>query len=276
LPIQVVRGLSLPGSVGPETFVALCSSSGNTEETLALYEDARARDAMILAITRGGELAQRCDRDGSPWWRVRYDSPPRAATVQTLAPLLQLGVRLGACAGDDERIARAAHAHRAFVRRNRTGEGFDTNEAKQLAERLHGRIPIVVAAEHLAPAAVRFKNQLAENGKMLASAETLPEAGHNLVVGLGTAAGLPASLVTLESASLSDRRLRRRFDGLCEQFAETGLPVHRISIDECSPLAELLVATAWGDWVSCYAGLLNGFDPTPIPQIESMRRAAAG
>lgn len=172
-------------------------------------------------------------------------------------------------------VGQAAAAHSRVVE---SALGPDipvvANEAKRLAMALAGRRPIVIGGEHLAAAAVRFKNQLAENGKILSSAEALPEAGHNLVVGLssGRAHARTAALITLESPRQHEA-VGARFGLVAEQFAHAGIPVHRISIDGGSTLADLLVATAWGDYVSCYLAIETGYDPTPIPQIDALRAA---
>jgi glucose/mannose-6-phosphate isomerase len=65
LPVQVIRDYTLPRSVDAHTLVFAVSYSGNTEETLACYGQARAREAMIIAISSGGELQQRAYADGA-------------------------------------------------------------------------------------------------------------------------------------------------------------------------------------------------------------------
>ena len=42
-----------------------------------------------------------------------------------------------------------------------------------------------------------------------------------------------------------------------------------------SQLAEIVVGTAWGDFVSIYLAFLNGEDPSPIPQIHRIKDHAA-
>ncbi|MCL6641379.1 MAG: SIS domain-containing protein, partial [Candidatus Rokubacteria bacterium] len=66
VPVVVVRDERLPAFVGPQTLVVACSYSGNTEETLAAYDAARARRAPLVAVTSGGALAARARADGHP------------------------------------------------------------------------------------------------------------------------------------------------------------------------------------------------------------------
>jgi glucose/mannose-6-phosphate isomerase len=78
--------------------------------------------------------------------------------------------------------------------------------------------------------------------------------------------------VTLESA-LYDARVQKRFDVTTQIFAEEGVPVHRLQVEGDDLLSQLLQGTAWGDYVSVYLALLNGVDPSPVPQIVRLKAA---
>ena len=276
IPIAVFRGSALPNYVDERTFVVICSYSGDTEEALSCYGDAAERGACVLVIARGGELVRRAEADGVARHVIRYEAvSPRATTVHTLAPLLRVGAELRLFTGGEQAVARAGAAHRDLVEGELAPEiPAARNGAKRLAAAIRDRFTIVVGADHLAAAAQRFRNQLAENGKSLGAFESLPEMGHNLIVGLSTGAihRDAVALVTLESA-LYDASLRRRFEVVSAQFASAGIPVCRQEIGGASVLEQLLTATAWGDYTSCYLSLLNQLDPTPVPQIDALKAA---
>ena len=59
LPVLTVRSPELPEFCGPHTLVVASSYSGDTAETLALFEEAVARGCRLVAITSGGELDRR-------------------------------------------------------------------------------------------------------------------------------------------------------------------------------------------------------------------------
>ncbi|MGI8926810.1 MAG: bifunctional phosphoglucose/phosphomannose isomerase [Tepidiformaceae bacterium] len=276
LPVRVVRAYTLPNYVSDRTLVVVSSYSGETEESLSCYDDAWKRGAAMLVLTTGGKLAERARADGVAVYTFVYPSSPRAALAHSLAPLLRLGSRLGLCGTDDAEVEQAAALRTAFAANHGRAVPTATNPAKQLAQELHSRIPLVFGAEHLAPVASRFKNQVAENGKALGAADALPEANHNLIVGLSTgeAAARSLSLVTLESA-LYDQRTQRRFEVTAQLFEGTGVPVHRLQVQGTTLLDQLLLGTAWGDYASVYLALLNGQDPTPVPQIVRLKEALA-
>jgi glucose/mannose-6-phosphate isomerase len=138
-------------------------------------------------------------------------------------------------------------------------------------------MPLILGGEHLAPVTTRFKNQLSENGKTLAVAEALPEAAHNIVVGLQTAANDANRLAVILLNSSSYSAATARVAGEIEElFRQHTIAVSTLDAPGASVLAQMLTATAFGDYVSCYLALLHGVDPTPIPEIERMRAASAG
>jgi glucose/mannose-6-phosphate isomerase len=55
--IVLARGYALPAWTTPDTAVLCASYSGNTEETLAVYEAAGALGARRIVATTGGKLA---------------------------------------------------------------------------------------------------------------------------------------------------------------------------------------------------------------------------
>ena len=59
LPLVVNRDSVLPEFTDPHTLVIASSYSGDTEETLQAYDEARRRGAAIVCITSGGRLARR-------------------------------------------------------------------------------------------------------------------------------------------------------------------------------------------------------------------------
>ncbi|MCX7617292.1 SIS domain-containing protein [Tepidiforma sp.] len=269
IPITVVRGRELPNFVGERTLVAAVSCSGNTAETLALYDDAWRRDAPIIAITRGGRLAARCEDDGVPAWRFDYDAPPRAAVALLLAPLLRIVERLGLYLVTTPDIERAA-ALCAGLAAAQLAAG---SAAARAAGAIAGRVPLILAGGVLLPLADRARNQLAENAKLLAASAALPEAAHNLVVGLDP--DLAPARWTLLALAAEDDPAAPYLEAVEELAAPRGIPFHRLPIPGSSPFERALAALVTVDALSWHAAIARGIDPTPIPEIESIRSRIA-
>src|SRR4051812_3459100 len=188
-PLVVSDGYSLPGWAGPGTLVFASSYSGNTEETLAAYDDALERGAPRLVATTGGGLAERARRDGVPVIPLPGGFQPRAAIGYALVSALEAAALAGAAAPLRDEIEAAADLAEALTTEWGPG-GDEDSEAKAIARALHGTVPVVAGAELAAAAAYRWKCQFNENAALPAFASMLPEADHNEVVGWDAARAL--------------------------------------------------------------------------------------
>ena len=94
VPLQVVKGYELPGFVGKNTLVIATSHSGNTEETLACYQQARQAGCMVGVMTTGGQLLEQAMADNLPYVQLPsgatadVDNVPSSRTVEIITALL--------------------------------------------------------------------------------------------------------------------------------------------------------------------------------------------
>jgi len=96
VPVVVVRDYALPGFAGPRILFIASSYSGNTEETLTGYAEAKRRGCKILAMASGGELAALATADKFPLIAIpSLRIQPRAALGYSFFPLLAVLCRLG-------------------------------------------------------------------------------------------------------------------------------------------------------------------------------------
>ena len=153
VPYLVHRDYGVPAFVGKDTLVVCVSQSGGTEETLSGYEAAKERGARIIAVTTGGELAERAKADKVTLLQYANDLQPRAAVPQVLGLLLKAMVSLK-LAGDHDDIVQEAHTHLAQI--VKTVSGTTQHAAADLAGRLHGKVPIVYGSGLTADAARRL------------------------------------------------------------------------------------------------------------------------
>jgi len=58
IPVFSNHNYGLPNYVGKNSLVFVISYSGNTEETLSAYDEAKKRKAKIISITSGGKLVK--------------------------------------------------------------------------------------------------------------------------------------------------------------------------------------------------------------------------
>jgi glucose/mannose-6-phosphate isomerase len=273
-PLIVVRDYQWPSWVRSDTLVLLSSYSGNTEETLSLYEAARALGVSRAAITSGGALAEWCLRDSVPFATVPGGSPPRAALFGSWVALTGLLFGLGWIEDPSPMWRGAAGVLRDGSARWGGAAPERGNAAKRLARALHGRrVYIYAGSSRLGAAATRFRNQLNENAKLLGHSALVPELNHNEIVGweLPLAAHREAAVVMLRDDEDSGP-VAKRCELTAEFVAAKGAPVHEVRGTGASRLERLASLVQYCDFVSDYLALLSGTDPTPVRSIDEFKR----
>ncbi len=276
LPILTHRDYTVPAFVSAETLVIASSYSGNTEETLTAFEEARERGAALLAISTGGKLARWAREWGVPLLSFSYKSQPRAALGYSLVSLIGVVQKLG-FVGDKRADLEEAIAVMKTLQQE-IGETVPTaeNPAKQLARRLYGHLPVIYGAGFLAEVAHRWKTQFNENSKGWSFFEALPELNHNAVVGYQFPEELAEKVVVVMlTSSLDHPRHKVRFQVTQEILAKQGVACETVEAHGKSPLAQMLSAVHFGDYVSYYLAMLYEVDPTPVEVIHYLKKRLA-
>ncbi len=276
LPIVTNRDYTVPAFVNAQTLVIASSYSGNTEETLSAFAQARERGAKLLAVTTDGELARRARELGAPLLTFSYKSQPRAALGYSLVSLIGVVQKLGFIGDRAADLEEAVAVMEAL--QEEIGAAIPTaeNPAKQLAERLRGCLPVVYGAGYLSEVAHRWKTQFNENAKAWSFFEQMPELNHNAVVGYQFPQELADKVaVVMLTSSLDHPRHRVRFRVTREILDRRGVACEMVSARGQSPLAQMLSAIHFGDYVSYYLALLYEVDPSPVEIIGYLKERLA-
>jgi len=276
LPIVTNRDYTVPAFVNAETLVIASSYSGNTEETLSAFEEARKRGAALLVITTDGKLAQRARQLGAPLLTFRYQSQPRAALGYSLVSLIGVMQKLGFIGDKSDDLEEAITVMEALQKEIKETVPVAENPAKQLAKRLYGRLPVIYGSGYLAEVAHRWKTQLNENAKAWSFFEQLPELNHNAVVGYQFPEELAERiLVVMLTSSLDHPRHKARFRVTQEILTQRGIAHETVEARGESPLAQMLSAIHFGDYASCYLAVLYEVDPTSVQAIDYLKERLA-
>lgn len=274
VPLRIHRNYALP-AVDQDTLVVAYSFSGNTEETLSAYDAARAAGLPLVGVSFGGQLQQRCQRDGVPHVCIPADPPhmqPRSATGYGIGILLRLLSRLSLTVpGAEAMLLRAVERLQTFMPAAR-------QQGRQIAQELYGQTPVVYSAPAMATVARIWKIKLNENAKTPAFWNVFPELNHNEMIGWTRRFG-PFRLVMLLDAE-DDPRILARFRITQQILAEHGLQTTVFNVPEGSLPEKLLSTLLVGDWASYELALLVGVDPSPVQLVEEfklrMRNQVAG
>jgi glucose/mannose-6-phosphate isomerase len=272
IPVIVHRDYSLPAwAHGSETLVIASSHSGDTEETLAVFDAAIQAGCRLLAVCTGGELEQRAMAQHVPVWKFNHSGQPRAAVGFSFGLLLAASARMGLIPNPEKDLLEAVagmlsqqetlHAHVPVVQ----------NPAKRMAGQLVGRWVNVYGSGILAPVARRWKGQINEIAKAGAGFELLPEADHNALAGLENPELLMRTITLFLCAPSDHPRNQLRTDLTRQGFMIAGLNTDVYNANGESRLAHLWTALHFGDYMAYYLAMAYGMDPTPVEALQNLK-----
>lgn len=270
IPISVCRAYNLSNDVDTSTLFLAISYSGETRETLSLLDEANKRGAMVATISSGGTMLATSIAKKIPYLKVTSGLPPRVALPELLAAVL---VVLGKGILLEQPSTILGHASNALTSEIRSVE-FDmptnVNQAKQMAERLHNRLPLLLGPEERVSVLRRFKNELNENSKVPAIYMTIPECYHNDIEGFESL----HKLSSVQPVLLRTEREFKTIESLFSLLSDLGVPpVMTFTGHGEDVFSELLTAVTFGDFVSVYLALLRQMDPTTLHLIPKFKTA---
>lgn len=273
VPFVVNKGYSLPAFVDAGTLVVAVSYSGETEETLETFEKAVEAGANVLVLTGGGQILKRAKELDLPVMMVPAGIQPRAALGYLGFGLAALLNRIGCVDIDPDDFYEAVEAAEKTAAACGATVPAGENPAKQLAESMTGRMPVIYGSEGItAAAALRWKSQINENSKMPAYWNAFPELNHNEIVGWQELADVSKRffLVVLRDSKEHERIAKRI--GITIPLIEENLGnVAEIYSAGESRMARLVSLICFGDFVSVYLALQSGVDPTPVDKIKTLK-----
>lgn len=275
VPVASVKEYRAPSWVGSQTLVFACSYSGETEETLAAYDEAVQREAACVVITSGGELLRRAQARRQAAVVIPKGLPPRAALPYLFLPMLAVLGRIGVVRSFDPELREAVQVLQRVTAEH--GPDRPDSPARHLAEELQERIPVMYSAvPFLEPAAERWKDQFNENAKTFAVWNTFPELNHNETVGWGLNPALARLLhVIVLRDAVEPPRLALRASITRDLALSRAGGIDEVRAIGTGKLARLLSAILIGDFVSWYLALLRGVDPTPVAVIDELKKRLA-
>jgi glucose/mannose-6-phosphate isomerase len=268
IPFIVVRGYDLPAGVNKDTLIIISSYSGNTEETISCFNQALKKNCKIVAITSGGKVEQEAIKYKIPLIKIESGFQPRYALYLGFFSLLKLMQEIG-FVNEDQLVKKIIDLL------SKRGEELskENSRAVHIAEQLIGFIPVIYSAGFLSSAAYRFKCQINENSKLHAFHHILPEMNHNEIIGYESykEKQLNAKVIYLLDKDYLPQLLKR-FNILKELLSNQKLDILSLESSENDKKVRIMDLIFLCDWISFYAAVLRGYDPSEIDFILAMKK----
>lgn len=247
----------------------ICSYSGNTEETVAAFEEAIAHKLPSVGISAGGRVEALCCEHGIPHIKLPIPFPnfqPRVGTGYFFGAIFGVLVKLGMVTDTCDELTREAEG---LVSEMSTLE----ERGKVLSGKLVGKTPVVYASPRYKAVAMIWKIKMNENAKTPAFWNFFPELNHNEMVGFTNPQG-KFFLCLLRDADDVPQNLKR-FDVTARLLEERSISSEVIDMGAGSVFTKIFRTILLGDWASYHLALRYGVDPTPVDMVEELKKMLA-
>jgi glucose/mannose-6-phosphate isomerase len=263
VPVNVTKGYFIPAYVNENTLVIISSYSGNTEETINCVNLAIAKNATITCITSGGKIQETANSNNFDCIVVPGGMPPRACLGYSLTQLFFVLNFHNIIDGTFKAELQAA------IKLIDTEENSIMTEAMSVAKTLKGKLPVIYATTYNEGIAIRFRQQLNENAKVLCWHQVIPEMNHNELVGWTEKNDNLAVLFFLDKDEYS--RNLARVDINKEVIKKYAGSITEIYSKGNSIIEKAIYFIHLGDWISVLLAELRDVDATEVNVINHLK-----
>jgi len=263
IPIAATKDYSIPNFVNKHTLVIANSYSGNTEETLFAIKKCHAKGAEIAVITSGGKLKALAEENNYNKIIIPAGQPPRAMFGYSFTELFYMlnhyEILDASFKSDFKKAIHLLDAEKPDIQ----------NQAINLAKKMYKQTPVIYVANGFEGAAIRFRQQINENSKMLCWHHVVPEMNHNELLGWRTNVN---NLAVIYLRNKSDyKRNQIRMDINKKIIAKYTENITEIWSKGNSVIENTLYHINLGDWVSWYLSEMNNVDAIEIDIIDFLK-----
>lgn len=277
VPMTVNRNYNLPAFAGENTLTVISSYSGNTEETLSAFAEARERKCRILCITSGGEVERIANENNIDVLKIPGGLQPRCALGYSFFSLLIALTKLNLISDKTVEI-NATIKHLQNLSHSYSYSSSEHNHPIMIAEEIKDHLPVIYSSSDIMDAVnLRWRGQIAENAEILAYGNFVPEMNHNELVGWNLNKDILSNIVVILLCDRDDHeRVKLRTKITTEIFKNLCNSIIAVESDAESRMERIFELTYLGDWTSFYLAILNQVDPTPVESINYLKNKLSG
>jgi glucose/mannose-6-phosphate isomerase len=268
--IKIHKSYGLPARVSSRALIFTISYSGNTEETISSYEEAKKRNLTIIGIASGGKLIELCQKDQTPFVKLPpLKIQPRSAIGYQFGSIIKILSNSNIIKDLDNDILALEK-----TLKSKTLE----NQGKKIAQKIKGCIPIIYASDKFKALAQIWKINFNENSKSPAFWNYFPELNHNEMEGFQEIQSPKSKvksnfhIIILRDKKLDRQRILKRMAVTGKLLKEKGLDVSSVDIQGQNLVMKIFSAILLSLWMSYYLALEYETDPTPVKTVEEFKK----
>jgi len=264
IPIAATKNYNIPNFVNSGTLAIVSSYSGNTEETLSALKKCQKKGAEIAVITSGGVLKTIAEDNNYNKIIIPSSHPPRAMFGYAFTELFYM---LNHYKIIDDSFK--SDFKKGIVLLNHEKNNIK-KEAMSLVKKIKGQTPVIYVANGFEGVAVRFRQQLNENSKMLCWHHVIPEMNHNELLGWRTNVNNLAVVLLRNKSDYHRNQIRIDITKkVIEKYTQN---ITEVWSKGDSLIENTLYLINLGDWASWYLSEINNVDAIEIDVINFLKK----
>jgi len=230
-------------------------------------KEALKKKATVVCVTSGGAVADIANTKKVDCILVPAGMPPRSCLGYSLVQLLFILSHFELIPNAFEKEIKKS------IKQLKAGEEDIQKKAAAIAKKVLGKLPIVYAADNFEGVAIRFRQQLNENSKLLAWHGVIPEMNHNELVGWRDEAEDKAVLLLRNKNDYDRVQARMEINKkVIKKYTSTIIEIYSEGSSYWEEAFYLIHLT---DWVSVILADLRELDATEVKVIDFLKSSLA-
>ncbi|MHA2295091.1 MAG: bifunctional phosphoglucose/phosphomannose isomerase [Candidatus Hodarchaeales archaeon] len=265
IPVIVNKKYSLP--IFDNSLVLSISYSGNTEETISVLNQILKFTQPVL-ISSNGAFEEIARAKKLLFIKLPAGYQPRYAFPLIFFAIVGFLESNGFIPEVEQEVSNTVSDLKEFISSLVKEVPVEKNKAKQMAMKLLNSVPLILSTHSCL--GHRFKGQINENAKMVCYYDVFPEMFHNTIVGWESDSINNYKIVKIKLGS-DLQKLHTKLKSVLIESEYHG-EVLEMVFERKYLLQELMLSVAFTDFVSTYLAILNGKDPSNVPQIDKLKK----
>lgn len=263
VPVSVTKGYFIPAYVNENSLVIISSYSGDTEETVNALNLALERGAKAVCVTSGGKISATAKEKGLDQINVPGGMPPRACLGYSLTQLFFILHHHGIIGSGFEK-----DLENAITLIDNEEEDIRA-KAREVAAKIAGKLPVIYTTTYNEGLAIRLRQQLNENSKILCWHHVFPELNHNELVGWTQKHDELAVIILRDPSEYSRNESRIAISK--EVFVKYTSNIIDIYAKGGSKIEKAIYLIHLGDWISSFLANSRGIDAVEVSVINHLK-----
>jgi len=265
ITMSMNRSPIVPRWVGKNTLSIISSYSGNTEETLEMYDKCKEYESPIIVITAGGKIKEMAQKDGYQILPVPSGFEPRYSAGYMVGYIGAIMASIG-----HPEFKEKLKDCLPSLENYRNYLEIPGSTAHLLAKKYSDCVPVLCTENKFKPVSLRWRAAFNENAKTICFETSLSEFNYFETTPWASYKGNRMRLIVLTGEDdLFDGGLVKTAVNNIESL---GFPFDFIAVGGESHEERLFRALILGDYLTVYIAEAAGIDPEITPVISELKR----